>query len=313
MHFLRRLTGRGETEQGGPAQPRREALSVGEQVSPPPGLSLQEEPLERRSTAPMAEDVERAQERRSGEEEVLEEGGIPDVATDPKEGVCEEEASSCLESQDRGRREKQACEQQLAERVKKASEDVQACQEGEPSSSSDVLSACDAGFERQAPTGSGVGVWERLEDEIDWSSSADSSPHSEGEEAAPKLTDAWCSEPFERARPFLGLSESSDQEKVQSMLAEVSSCIANDGSLLEVNRLLERSHASLSWKKINAACRTLGWNLCTREILGLPDLREALSSRPWTRIPMSLMRNQELRAVKRAFCVRVARPAVYWY
>lgn len=243
--------------------------------------------------------------------EVTGAGELPgSVATDAYE---EEEASFRERLHDRVSQKNDARCKELSGIMGSPVEDARFPQEEAASSSSDVLVVYEdqRGLWRQGPTEAEEELpndgWGHRADEIDWS------PISTGEGEASELLEARRDEPSEQAGSSFRPPDS-DEVKISNLIAEVCSCMANGGSLLELNRLLERSHRSLSWKKINVACRKLGLHLCTREFLGQEKLREGLAAVPWSRAPMSLLRNHELRAVRRAFCVRVNRPAwPAWY
>ena len=147
-----------------------------------------------------------------------------------------------------------------------------------------------------------------FEDWVHKAEEVDYSPISDAEEGASAISPSELGESYARSISFLSKSVA---EETQRLVSEVSSCVESGGTLLELNKILERSHASLSWKKINAACKKLGLHLCTREFLG-EGLREDLFSRSWSRAPMGLLRSRELRAVRRAFCVKLQRWPL-WY
>jgi hypothetical protein len=178
------------------------------------------------------------------------------------------------------------------------------CREEGSSSSSGVVTAYEGDLQRKESEATEEllrEVWVHTGEEVDYSPISDS-------EGASAISPSELGRSYERSMSFVSKSV---VEETQRLLSEVSTCMENGGTLLELNKILERSHGSLSWKKINTACKKLGLHLCTREYLG-EGLREDLLSRSWSRAPMRLLRSRELRAVRRAFCVKVRQwPA--WY
>jgi hypothetical protein len=88
--------------------------------------------------------------------------------------------------------------------------------------------------------------------------------------------------------------------------ARIELYVAGGGSLEGLSVLLQllKHDLGLSWKRLNAACATMGLCLSDRCLLG-SGLRARLKERPLTRMPRALL-GPELRLVKRAFMVRLA-------
>jgi len=74
-------------------------------------------------------------------------------------------------------------------------------------------------------------------------------------------------------------------------------------SLTELNEevVCAREELGLSWRQARAACRRTGLCLGDLSFLG-PDLHWTLRRQPEKRVPQSLLRAPELRAVRRLFC-----------
>ena len=99
---------------------------------------------------------------------------------------------------------------------------------------------------------------------------------------------------------------SSTETKKSLLLYSITTLLEAGGSLVELNDALERQHRELrlSWKKINAICRDLGLCLSDRTCYG-GALHAELSSKSWQRVSLASLRNLNLRAVRRAFCITV--------
>ncbi|NDH07955.1 hypothetical protein EBX93_18920 [bacterium] len=276
MHFLRRLAGRGEEEQAAFEKNRSGGRLAREEISPAPGLSLQEKfSEEERLVLPLAEDTRAVQEAclEGAAQEIFPEGAAQEISlegatpgpVEPGEvtGAGElpgsvatdayEEEEACFQERlhDRvGQKNDTRCKELSAGITDSPIVDARFSQEEAASSSSDALVVYEdqRGFRRQGPTEAEEELqtddWGHREDELDWS------PISEGEGEVSELLGARHDEPSEQAASFFR-PPGSDEEKISSLIVEVCSCVANGGSLLELNRLLERSHCSLSWKKIN--------------------------------------------------------------
>lgn len=106
--------------------------------------------------------------------------------------------------------------------------------------------------------------------------------------------------------PSLMLASSMSYRSELALVDAVTHSVLRGDGLVDLNLVLQKSQRELglSWKTVNAACRRMGLCLSTRRLLG-GDLSWSLRAWPQNRVPRAVLRDPRLRAVRRAFCVRV--------